>query len=73
MTSDLLLRELFGDLGEEKLAVDTKKVHTKESKARKAMPIFEVFAQYIDFKTSFMDLLAPIVHILEENPNYTRV
>jgi hypothetical protein len=37
------------------------------------MPIFEVFAQYIDFKTSFMDLLAPIVHVLEENPNYTRV
>jgi hypothetical protein len=26
MTSDLLLRELFGDLLEEKLAADTKKV-----------------------------------------------
>ena len=47
LMSDLLLRELFGDLLEERLAADgiqSNKKHIKESKARKAMPIFEVFA-----------------------------
>ena len=48
-TSDLLTREMFGDLYEEKMLTDTKKKHIKESKARKAFPIFEVFAEYIDF------------------------
>ena len=76
LTSDLLLRELFGDLLEEKLAansMESNKKHIKESKARKAMPIFEVFAQYIDFKSSFLDLIAPIIRILEENPNFSRI
>ena len=71
--SDLLMRELFGDLMEERMLTDTQKKHIKESKARKAVPIFEVFTQYIDFKTSFLDLLAPIVKILEENPNFSRI
>lgn len=76
LMSDLLLRELFGDLLEERLAADgiqSNKKHIKESKARKAMPIFEVFAQYIDFKASFLELIAPIVRILEENPNFGRI
>lgn len=42
-TSDLLLRELFGDLMEERMLEETKKKHIKESKARKAFPIFEVY------------------------------
>ena len=71
--SDLLMRELFGDLMEERNLTDTQKKHIKESKARKAIPIYEVLAQNIDFKKSFLDLLAPIVKILEENPNFNRI
>lgn len=67
------MRELFGDLMEERMLTDTQKKHIKESKARKAIPIFEVFTQYIDFKKSFLDLIAPIVKILEENPNFNRI
>lgn len=47
LMSPLLLSEMFGDLlGERKAADerDTAKKHIKESKARKAMPIYEVFA-----------------------------
>lgn len=69
ITSDLLTREMFGDLYEERILTDTKKKHIKESKARKAFPIFEVFAEYIDFKHSFLDLIAPVMKVLEENPN----
>ena len=72
-TSDLLLRELFGDLMEERMLEETKKKHIKESKARKATPIFEVYTQYIDFSESFLNLIAPIVKTLEENPNFTRI
>jgi len=43
-TSDLLISELFGELMEEKNLTETKKIHTKESKARKAVNIFEVYA-----------------------------
>ena len=42
--SPLLLREMFGDILEEREASDAQKKHIKESKARKAMPIYEVFA-----------------------------
>lgn len=61
LMSDLLIREMFGDLYEEKLLTDTQKKHIKESKARKAHPIFEVFAEYIDFNQSFLDLISPVV------------
>ena len=71
--SDLLMRELFGDMMEEKMLTDTQKKHIKESKARKAIPIFEVLTQYIDFKKSFLDLIAPIVKVLEENPSFVRI
>ena len=37
------------------------------------MPIFEVFSQFIDFKSSFLDLIAPVIKILEENPNFSRI
>ena len=63
--SDLLMRELFGDLMDERNLTDTQKKHIKESKALKAIPIYEVFTQYIDFKKSFLDLISPIVKILE--------
>lgn len=45
LISPLLLREMYGDLLEERKATEeTAKKHIKESKARKAMPIYEVFA-----------------------------
>lgn len=53
--------------------VDTKKQHIKESKARKAMPIFEIYAQFINFKASFLDLIAPVTGILEQNPTFSRI
>ena len=71
LTSDLLLSELFGELLEEKLAEG--KTQIKEAKSRKAMSIFEVFAQYIDFTASFLDLISPIVRILEENPDQAKI
>lgn len=58
---------------EEKKIEDAAKKHIKESKAMKAMPIFEVFAQYINFNDSFLDLIAPIVKVLEENPGFNRI
>lgn len=59
---------------EERKAADsreTAKKHIKESKARKAMPIYEVLAQYIDFKESFIELIQPIVKVLEDNPTHS--
>lgn len=56
LASDLLLREMFGDLLQQR-TTDSQKKHIKESKAQKAMPIYEVFAQYIDFQKSFLDLI----------------
>jgi len=76
LLSPLLLSELFGELLEERKAADgreTAKKHIKESKARKAMPIYEVLAQFIDFRTSFVDLIQPIVKILEENPTHSQM
>jgi hypothetical protein len=63
----LILRELYGDLMQEKTR-DTHKKNIKESIARKAMPIMEVFGQWCDFNTSFLDLIQPVVKVLEENP-----
>lgn len=37
------------------------------------MPIYEVFAQYIDFQKSFLDLIQPIMKVLEENPNLSAI
>lgn len=42
---DVLLSELFGDLCDEKTNdQENQRKHIKESKARKAVPIFEIFA-----------------------------
>jgi hypothetical protein len=55
------MEELFGELYEEKGVEDTERKSIKEAKAKKAIPIFEVFSQFIDFKKSFLTLLGPIV------------
>lgn len=71
LTSDLLMRELFGDLMEEQQVQDAEKKHIKESKARKAMLIFEAYAQYIDFEETGLHLLAPINKTLEGSPGFS--
>lgn len=38
------MSELFGDLYEEKGVEDSQKKSVKEAKAKKAMPVFDVFA-----------------------------
>ena len=37
------------------------------------MPIYEVFAQYIDFQKSFLYLIQPIMKVLEENPTLSAI
>ena len=56
MIAPLALRELYGDLMLEKTK-ETQKKHIKESKAKKAMSIFEQFASWCDFEVSFLDLI----------------
>lgn len=45
----------------------------KESKSKKSIPTFELFSQYMDFKSSFFNLLAPIIRALEDNPTITKL
>jgi len=45
----------------------------KEAKSRKAMPIFEILAEFVDFKTNFLSLLAPIIKVLDESPNFNQI
>jgi hypothetical protein len=48
-------------------------VKIKESKSKKSIPTFELFSQYMDFKSSFFNLLAPIIRALEDNPTITKL
>jgi hypothetical protein len=52
---------------------DREKVKIKEAKSKKSIPVFELFAQYMDFKSSFFNLLAPVIRALEDNPTMTRL
>jgi len=52
---------------------DREKVKIKESKTKKSIPTFELFGQYMDFKLSFFNLLAPVMRALEENPTLTKL
>ena len=74
LNADILLNELFGELNDEKDNAQNNDIKLiKESKARKAIPIFEIFAEYIEFKSSFMDLLAPVINVLDQNPSFSKV
>lgn len=71
---EVLLSELFGDLNDEKANdQDNQRKLIKEAKARKAMPIFEIFAQIVDFEQGFMVMLAPIVRVLQESPSVSKI
>ena len=71
---DLLLSELFGDLDEEKTNAQGNELKLiKESKLRKAIPIFEILAQYVDFRSTFLSLLAPIIKVLDESPSFSKI
>ena len=37
------------------------------------MPIFEILAEFVDFKSTFLNLLAPIIKVLDESPNFTKI
>ena len=68
------MSELFGDLDSEKTNDNrNERKIIKESKLRKAIPIFEIMAQFTDFKTSFMHLLAPIINTLEHSPSVSKI
>mmetsp|Transcript_1253 Transcript_1253/g.1293 ORF Transcript_1253/g.1293 Transcript_1253/m.1293 type:complete len:127 (+) Transcript_1253:1039-1419(+) len=53
--------ELFGKLGIQKAVEGTAMIKTKETKARRALQTFGILAQYIDFESSFVTLLMPIL------------
>jgi len=74
MLGDKFLEELFNsNSGADGTLEDMEKVKIKESKSKKAIPVFEMFAQYIEFKQSFFTLIAPMVRTLEENPTITKI
>ena len=74
LNTDILLSELFGELNEEKDNSQNNDLKLiKESKARKAIPIFEIFSEYTDFKSSFMNLLAPIINVLDQSPSFGKI
>lgn len=71
---EALLSELFGDMNEEKTNAQGNELKLiKESKLRKAIPIFELLAEYVDFRTTFLSLLAPIIKVLEESPSFGKI
>ncbi|TNV87999.1 hypothetical protein FGO68_gene14880 [Halteria grandinella] len=74
MLGEKFLEELFlSNSGVDGALEDMEKVKIKESKSKKAIPVFEMFAQYMDFKQSFFSLIAPVVKTLEENPTITKI
>ncbi|CDW84473.1 small subunit processome component 20 homolog [Stylonychia lemnae] len=76
ITSEKLMDELFGELvNDDKNASveDQQKNKIKEAKGKKAIPIFEIFAQFIDFKKNFFTLIGPIIRSLEGNPSIGKI
>ena len=74
MLGEKFLEELFtSNSGADGTLEDVEKVKIKESKSKKAIPTFEMFAQYIDFKQSFFALISPVVKTLELNPTINRI
>ena len=74
LLADKFLQELFTSAsGVDGTLEDVEKVKIKESKSKKAIPVFEYFAQYIDFRTSFFGLIAPVMRALEENPSMNKI
>jgi len=74
LLSDKFLQELFiSSSGVDGTLEDVEKVKIKESKSKKAIPVFEYFGQYIDFRTSFFSLIAPVMKALEDNPNMNKI
>lgn len=69
-----MLSEMFGEMNEQKSNdQNNEQKLIKEAKSRKAMPIFEILAEYVDFKSNFLSLLAPIIKVLDESPNFNQI
>lgn len=74
--SDKFLEELFNTstgIKADGTLEDVEKVKIKESKTKKSIPVFELFSQYMDFKSTFFNLLAPVMRALEDNPTITKL
>ena len=54
--------ELFGKLGVEKEIKETSLVKTKETKSKRALKSYEILAQFIDFESTFIKLVTPILN-----------
>lgn len=71
---EILLSEMFGEMNEQKANdQNNEQKLIKEAKSRKAMPIFEILAEFVDFKTNFLSLIAPIIKVLDESPNFNQI
>lgn len=70
----ILLSELYGELHEQKNnEQNNERKVIKEARDRKAIPIFEVLAEHLDFNQSFPTLISPIVRVLEESPSPSKI
>lgn len=70
----ILLSELYGELNETKSNEQHNAMKLiKEARQRKAMPIFEILCEHLDFETSFATLLSPIVKVLQESPSTAKI
>lgn len=62
----ILMDELFGKLGMEKVSERVfNTVKLKETRSRRATQTYGLLAQYIDFESSFIALIMPILKIAE--------
>lgn len=60
--TSILMDELFGKLGIEKDLEGVNMVKTKETKSKRALQTYEILAQNINFETTFLKLVTPILN-----------
>ena len=60
--TNILLEELFGKLAAEKELQGVSMVKTKETKSKRALQTYEILAQYINFESTFIKLVLPILN-----------
>lgn len=60
--TSILLDELFGKLGVEKDIEGTGLIKIKETKSKRALQTYDLLAQHINFETTFLKLIIPILN-----------
>ena len=79
MTATKLLDDFFGNLksdlssSNKNQVEDEQKNKVKEAKGHRAVPVFEIYAQFINFEKSFLQLVGPVIRGLEGNPCIARI